>query len=117
MKKLFLALAGLLSGLLAGIFGAGGGIAAVPLLGKAGLDEKQKHASSVFLILGVSVAGAAVAVSGDPSVLKLCLPFVAGTVGGGILSALLLKKLNNKLIKILFGLLLIAGSLRLAVAK
>jgi len=117
VKKLYLLAAGAASGLLAGLFGAGGGIAAVPLLGKAGYDENQKHASSVFLILGVSAVGALVAVWQDPSVLKLCLPFLPGTVGGGVAAALLLKKTPGKVLRLIFGGLMVAGAVRLAVSR
>ena len=117
MKKVYLLAAGAVSGLLAGFFGAGGGIAAVPLLGKAGFDQKKSHAASVFLILGVSAVGAAVAALRDPSVLKLCLPFLPGTVGGGIAAALLLKKTPGRVLRLLFGGLMIAGAVRLAVSR
>ena len=36
------------------VFGGGGGMVAVPLLGRTGLTEKQAHATAILLILAVS---------------------------------------------------------------
>ena len=49
--------------------------------------------------------------------LKLCLPFLPGTVGGGVAAALLLKKTPGKVLRRIFGVLMVAGAVRLAVSR
>ena len=53
-KWLKAAAAGFFSGLLGGVFGAGGGIVAVALLKKCGLSAKEAHATSVAVMLALS---------------------------------------------------------------
>ncbi len=55
MKKYIL---GLICGFLNGIFGSGGGVAAVPLLESTGLETKKSHATSVALIFIISIISA-----------------------------------------------------------
>ena len=49
---------GVAVGLVNGVFGAGGGMLAVPLLKKSGLDQKQSHANAVAVILPITVISA-----------------------------------------------------------
>ena len=51
---------GALIGLLNGFFGSGGGILAVTLLQKQGLPSRQAHATSIAIILPLSLVSLAV---------------------------------------------------------
>lgn len=51
MKKLGLALLGAAVGTVNVLIGAGGGILAVPILKKSGLDQKEAQANAVAVIL------------------------------------------------------------------
>ncbi len=113
MKKWFLPLAGAVGGLIAGLLGVGGGLFVLPLLQKAGLDAQKQHAACVAIILAASLPAALFAVLREPQILSLCLPFLGGTVGGGIGAGMLLKKLPPRLLKILFGCLLLVSSVGL----
>lgn len=42
-------------GLANSLFGGGGGMIAVPLLQRTGLDEKRAHATAILLILPISL--------------------------------------------------------------
>jgi len=95
MKKKWLILAGLAAGLANGLLGAGGGMIVVPALKKLGLDVKHAHATSVSVILPLSVVSAALyMLRGDvnPGDALIYLPFgVAGAAavvaaggGGGV---------------------------------
>lgn len=55
MKKHFFCLTGAIAGLLNGLFGAGGGVAVVPLLEHAGIDTKKSHATSIAIIAPLSL--------------------------------------------------------------
>ena len=55
-KRLPLLATGLAGGLLSGLFGAGGGLAVVPLLGRAGLEARRAHATSLAVTLPLAAA-------------------------------------------------------------
>lgn len=92
------------------LFGGGGGMIAVPLLTKTGLDEKTAHATAILIILPVSLFSFILyAIRGfyEPSVL---VPTAIGVSVGGALGAKLLGKLPTKTVNLIFaGLQLLAG--------
>ncbi len=92
------------------IFGGGGGMIAVPMLSKTGLDEKRAHATAILVILPVSLLSFLLyAVKGtyDFSVL---IPTALGVTIGGVLGAKLLGNLPTKAVNLAFAFLqLIAG--------
>ena len=92
------------------LFGGGGGMIAVPLLTKTGLEEKTAHATAILVILPVSLFSFVLyAIRGfyEPSVL---VPTAIGVTAGGVLGAKLLGKLPTKTVNLIFALLqFIAG--------
>ena len=52
-KKLYFYILGAVTGICNGLFGSGGGIAAVPMLQKGGVDVKKSHATSLALTLSL----------------------------------------------------------------
>lgn len=85
------------------LFGGGGGMIAVPLLQKTGLDEKRAHATAILLILPVSLLSFILYVwQGfyDSSVL---IPTAIGVTAGGFLGAQLLGKLPVKTVNLVFA--------------
>lgn len=92
-----------------GIFGGGGGMIAVPMLKKTGLDEKRAHATAILVILPISLLSFFLyAVKGmyDFSVL---LPTALGVSAGGVLGAKLLGGLNAKSVNVAFAFLQFAA--------
>lgn len=110
-KEILLAICGLAVGAVNGLFGAGGGMLAVPVLTfAAGLSEKKAHATAIAVILPLCLVSTVVyAVRGtfDYSVLP---PTIAGVLIGGLIGAAALKKLSAPVLNFLFyGLMLFAG--------
>ena len=97
-------------GLFSGLFGGGGGMIAVPLLGGFGLPQKTAHATAILVILPVAALSFFLyAVKGlyDFSVL---IPAALGVVAGGLLGAKLLDILSGKWVSVIFACLqLLAG--------
>ena len=88
-----------------GLFGGGGGMLAVPLLQKTGLNGQKAHATAILVILPVSLFSFLLyAFSGfyDFSVL---VPTALGVTFGGLLGAKLLKLLPMKIISLIFAFL------------
>ena len=103
-RRFLLALCGGAIGVVNGLFGAGGGMLAVPVLAfAAGLPQK-----AVILPLCV-VSTVVYAVRGGFET-DILLPTVLGVLAGGIAGAALLKKLSAPVLNLLFyGLMLFAG--------
>ncbi|MBR2622995.1 MAG: sulfite exporter TauE/SafE family protein [Clostridia bacterium] len=97
------------------LFGGGGGMIAVPLLQKTGLDEKRAHATAILLILPVSILSFLFyALQGfyDPSVL---IPTALGVTAGGFLGAKLLGKMPAKTVNLVFAFLQAAAGVFLLI--
>ena len=101
---------GALVGIANSVFGGGGGMLAVPLFIKGGMQEKQAHATAILIILPVSLFSFILyAIRGfyQPSVL---VPTAIGVSVGGFLGAKLLGKLPTKIVNLVFAFLqLLAG--------
>lgn len=106
-------LAGGLIGLLNGFFGSGGGILAVALLEKRGLQSKQAHATSIALILPLSLISLAVYYLNGNLNLMEGLPFFIPALLGSACGAWCLKKISATALKLIFALLILYSAIRM----
>jgi uncharacterized membrane protein YfcA len=104
---------GALIGLLNGFFGSGGGILAVTLLQKQGLPSRQAHATSIAIILPLSLVSLAVYYLNGNLELLQGLPFFLPALLGSACGAWGLQKIPVPLLKLLFSLLILYSALRL----
>lgn len=104
---------GAVSGLMNGLFGAGGGAVAVPLLEHSGLEPRKSHATSVALIFFLSISAAVGYYLGGNIDLGLILPLLPGGFFGAVLGSILLNKTDNGLLRRIFGALLIISAGRM----
>ena len=100
-------------GIINGMFGAGGGIIAVPLLRKFGMNDKESHASSVAVILPLSVFSAVLYILDGRVKLSEGLPYVLPGLIGAVLGTLFLSKISPKWLHAIFGALIIYAGIRL----
>ncbi len=110
-RSVFAAFVGVLLGGVNGIFGAGGGMLAVPALTFIlGYDDKSAHAAAIALILplcAISVIVYSLKATFDMSVV---LPTSIGVFIGGLIGAILLKKIPAEWLSFVFyGLMLFSG--------
>lgn len=105
---------GFLAGVLAGMFGVGGGFLMVPLyLAWLKIDQKKAHATSLGAIIPISIAGAiGYASSGDVQ-WQAALYLLAGSIFGARYGAKLLHTISLTKLQLVFGLLLTFSALRL----
>ncbi len=111
IRRLLSCFAGLLIGAINGLFGAGGGMLAVPVLTYLlDLDEKSAHATAIAIILPLcAISSIVYGVSIDYDLLVI-IPTVIGVMIGSFIGAKLLKKLSDNVLAFLFyGLMLFAG--------
>ncbi len=112
-KKLYFYILGAVTGLCNGLFGSGGGIAAVPMLQKGGVDVKKSHATSLALTLPLSVVSAFFYAYRSNFKWGDALPLIPFGLAGAVLGGLLMKKIPNTLLKRIFGVILIISGGRL----
>jgi len=106
-------IAGGLAGILNGLFGAGGGLVLVPLLsGWLKLEEKQAFATSVAIILPLSIVSYALFCLQGGNVWADALPYVLGGIVGGWLSSRLFQRISAAWLHKLFSLLLFYGGIK-----
>lgn len=97
-------LIGLISGILNGLFGAGGGSIVVPAMEFfLEVDEKKSHATAIAVILQMSLVSSFLYIKGGYFNFKLWLPVTIGGIFGGIVGAKVLSRISVKLLKIIFG--------------
>ena len=95
--------AGLITGLVNGMLGTGGGTIVVPYLEKSGVEPKKSHATAISVILPVTVVSAIFyCFSGNVKLMPTIILCLSGTVGG-VVGAKLLNKIPKKYLCIIFG--------------
>ncbi|MEE1330470.1 MAG: sulfite exporter TauE/SafE family protein [Acutalibacteraceae bacterium] len=107
------AVSGVLIGAVNGLFGAGGGMLAVPLLTKLGLERKQAHANAVAVILPITVLSAFFYVFRGYVTVKESLVFIPGGVTGALIGTYCLKKISSVWLKRIFGAFMVYAGVRL----
>lgn len=103
-------------GFVNGFWGGGGGMICVPMLTNIiKLPEKNAHATTLLIMLPLSIASLVVYyLSGNidfPNAIKISIGFVLG----GVLGAVLLKKISNVWLGIIFSIIIIAGGIKLLI--
>lgn len=104
---------GIAIGLLNGFFGSGGGILAVALLEKKGLSPRQAHATSIALILPLSIISLGVYYLRGNLSLGQSLFFFVPALLGSVCGAWCLKRIPVFLLKISFSILILYSAAKI----
>ena len=102
--------AGLAAGVVNGLFGAGGGMVLVPLLGwLTQMEDEEIFASSLSIILPICL----VSLASTPNIAwRDALPWLPGSALGGMLAGLWGKKIPVKWLHRGLGIFIVWGGLR-----
>lgn len=92
-------------------FGGGGGMIAVPLLEKTGMEEKQAHATAILLILPVSLLSFLFYFFKGTYDFTVLIPTAIGVTVGGFVGAKLLGKMSIKAVGVVFAVLQLAAGI------
>ena len=107
---------GVVGGLLSGLLGVGGGVIMVPLLVVwAGFGQREAHALSLGAIIPISLAG--IATYGIAGKIRFwdALGLAVGSIVGARIGAGMLAKVDERLLKGVFGVFLVGVSVLVAV--
>lgn len=111
-----LILCGASIGLVNGFFGGGGGMLCVPILESfMKLESKRAHATTLCIILPLSIVSAVIyIIKNDVDVINLSWVSL-GTIIGGIVGALWLNKTNNKVLRVIFAILMLGVGIKMVI--
>ena len=116
LEKLKYVISGLAIGIINGFFGGGGGMVCVPILENVlKLDNKRSHATALAVMFPLCVASGIVYLTRVRLDWQLFGLIGAGFVVGGAVGALLLKKLNNIIVRLLFVLAVLAAGIKMVI--
>lgn len=109
-------LLGFIAGILNGFFGAGGGLLVVPMLSHLNIEQKKAHATSIAIILPLSIISTIIyLIKGvKANVVQLTIFVVLGLIGA-IIGSFLLTKIKNQLIRRIFGVVMIISAIRILI--
>ena len=109
---------GILGGLLSGLLGVGGGIVMVPLLVLwARYGQREAHAASLGAIIPISIAGIATyGIAGQVRIWP-AIALIVGSVVGARIGAGLLARIDERLLKAVFGLFLVGVAVLMVVHR
>ncbi len=116
-EKAKYAVTGALGGLANGLFGSGGGLFLVSLLTRwTKLDQRKAFATSVAVILPLSLVSACVYWWKGALDLSAAWPYLLGGALGGLLSGKVFRKVPLLWLRRVFGLLILYGGVRAVLA-
>lgn len=108
---------GVISGVISGLFAAGGGMIVVSaLIHIFKLEDAKARATSVFAILPMVVVSGLFYYKKDYIDWNLGIKCAIGGIIGGIIGAKLLKKMSSKTLRILFVIFLAYTSIKMIMA-
>lgn len=115
MRKSFwgMLLAGICAGAVNGLFGAGGGMVLVPLLGlMTDLEDRQVFPASVCIIAPICIISLAITWESGVTPWDIALPYLLASLAGGIAAGLSGKHIPTLWLHRLLGLLILWGGVR-----
>lgn len=92
-----------LAGFVNGLLGSGGGMVAVPVLRRAGLDTRTAHSSALAVVLPITCLSAALYLSGGTVTISDALPYVPGGILGAVAGGLIMTRISPDLLRRIFG--------------
>ena len=117
-RMLIFGLGCVFAGAINGLLGTGGGVLLVLLLTKLfKTDAKDSFAQSLLMILPLSAVSAFVYCQKGGVSLAQMLPYLFPAVIGGILGAYLADKINARVLKIIFAILVVYSGVRMIFVK
>ena len=103
LKKLIYPTAGFIVGIINGLLGSGGGTVVVPFLGRMKFEPKTAHATSIAVILPITVVSCVFYLNSGNIDIKSTAILAASGMAGGFTGAKLLSKIPKKFLMYAFG--------------
>ena len=112
-KNIKRSLGGVLIGVINGLLGSGGGMLAVPVLKRAGFDQRKAQANAIAVILPISIVSCVMyLIRGDVN-LTDGWSFLPGGILGAVIGTFLLSKIPTNILRKIFAAFMIWAGVRL----
>ena len=112
-KNCGLLLAGLCAGAVNGLFGGGGGMVLIPLLGLlCGLKGKEVFPISVAIIFPICVVSLSILLFQTSFSLLPAVPYLVGSLLGGVIAWKVGRKIPTKWLHRILGIFILWGGIR-----
>ncbi len=107
---------GILSGVINGFFGAGGGLLLVPMITMVAKDDSKKaHATTLVCVMFMCLASSIIYFVKKQLDYKLILVCAIGSLIGSLIGTKLLKNLKNNVIDLVFSIVLIVAGVSMII--
>lgn len=117
-RELWSTLFGLVAGFASGLLGIGGGVVMVPILVHMGkLSMHKAVATSMFIMIATSIAGAAVKITMGQIYPDLAFFLIIGIIVGAQIGPRMAKKINTKRLQQIFGFMMIIALISIAIGR
>ncbi len=113
MKKLKLILGGVITGAVNALFGAGGGMIAVPILKKSGLSQREAQATAVSVILPLTAVSCVLYYIKGNLDLGMSVKYLPFGFIGALIGSFALKKVPDGILKKIFALFMLWAGARM----
>lgn len=113
LKKVKIVIGSVMIGVFNGLFGSGGGILAVKYLEKNFKDIKKAHASSLVVILPISIVSIIIYFFKNNINVIEVIPYMIGGAFGCFVGTYLLKRIDKNILSGVFSVIIIYLSVRL----
>ncbi len=110
LKPVFM---GIAVGVVNGTFGAGGGMIAVPLLKRNGLDQKAAQSNAIAVILPITIISAILYLLKGNVKITDSFYFIPTGILGSVIATFALEKFSNKFLQKIFSIFMIYAGIRL----
>lgn len=109
-------LIGLATGMANGLFGSGGGTIAVPAMERIlEMDKRKAHATAISIMLPLTLMSSLFYIRNGFVDWDITLNIALGGIPGGFIGAKILNICPKRILKIIFGLFMIAAAYRMVV--
>lgn len=115
MKKLKDVFYGFGIGIVNALFGAGGGMIAVPVIKNKGKSQKEAQASAVGVILPLCILSAVIYYIRGYYTLSEALRYVPFALLGAVVGTVLLKKIPDRMLRKIFSLFMLYLGIRMVI--
>lgn len=113
-KNILYSIIGIISGLLNGVLGAGGGTVIVPALERLlGVPPHKAHATAISIILPISMVSSFFYLKHGTFNVKVTIIIAFFGMIGGLVGAKALKKLSGKAVRLIFAVSMILAGIRM----
>ncbi len=117
-REVLSAVCGLIAGFASGLLGIGGGVVMVPILVHIGKISMHKAvATSMFIMIFTSIAGAAIKISNGQVHPDLAFFLILGIIGGAQIGPKLVRKIDTTRLQQIFGVTMILALIIIAIGR